>query len=148
MQQQNNDDRSAIPIAMYTCGPTVYDAAHIGNFRAFLTYDLLKRVLVYLGYTNILHVCNITDVDDKIIVRANREQYTDITDLTQHWEQIFHQDLAALHCLPATVYPRATDHIPAMLRLVQDLAACGLAYPTPDGSWYFDTQRQQQYGQQ
>jgi len=139
------------PVSMYTCGPTVYDAAHVGNFRAFLTYDVLKRVLLYLGYRHVQHVCNITDVDDKILQRANEMglKVGDISQLTQRYERQFMHDLAQLHCLPATKYPRATEHIPAMLRLVQDLAVQDLAYQTDDGSWYFDTQRQAgRYGQQ
>jgi tRNA synthetases class I (C) catalytic domain len=112
-----------ITVTMYTCGPTVYDYAHIGNFRAFLTYDLLKRVLLYLGY-NVLHVCNITDVDDKIIQKANAQELPigQIQTITKFYTEKFQQDLRALSCIPATYYPRATDHIPAMIRFVQDLA--------------------------
>lgn len=141
-------------VTMYTCGPTVYDSAHIGNFRAFLTYDILKRVLLYiLGYT-VVHVCNITDIDDKIIQRAHDQKLplgTIQTALTQRYENIFLQDLSSLNCVPATVYPRATQHVPAMIRMVQTLASKGLAYSTLDGSWYFDTQNDKlngRYGQQ
>lgn len=136
---------------MYTCGPTVYDYAHIGNLRALLTYDLLKRVLLYLGHRHILHVCNITDVDDKILQRATERQVSVMT-ITKQYTQAIHEDLQSLNVLPATVYPHATDHIPVMLRCIQELAQRGVAYATPDGSWYMDTQQvsvqEGGYGQQ
>lgn len=147
-EQSSSPNYDAV-VTMYTCGPTVYDAAHIGNFRAFLTYDIMKRVLMYLGY-RIVHVCNITDVDDKIIQRAN-EQQIDIgnihTQLTQIYETKFRNDLLALNCIPASVYPRATEHIPVMIRFVQELILKNLAYEI-DGSWYFDTQQYKPYGTQ
>jgi cysteinyl-tRNA synthetase len=147
-QQQKRDQGGKITVTMYTCGPTVYDSAHIGNFRAFLTYDLLKRVLMYLGY-EVIHICNITDVDDKIIKKANQQALPigSIQTLTQFYETAFFQDLQRLSCLPASYYPRATEHVPAMLRFIQDLAVplddstLPLAYETNDGSWYFDTQQ-------
>jgi len=133
---------------MYTCGPTVYDSAHVGNFRAFLTYDVLKRVLLYLGF-DVTHVCNITDVDDKIIKRANEMGLKDVSELTLKFEDRFLQDLQQLHCVPATHYPRATEYVESMLQFIQDLHEKDLAYCTDDGSWYFDTQQQAgNYGQQ
>jgi hypothetical protein len=75
-------------ISMYTCGPTVYDFAHVGNFRAFLTYDVIKRVLLYFGY-DVTHICNLTDVDDKIITRANEQGIENIQDLTLLYEKLF-----------------------------------------------------------
>jgi cysteinyl-tRNA synthetase len=147
-------EKNTVPtvVTMYTCGPTVYDVAHLGNFRAFLTYDLLKRVLLYLGY-RVRHVCNITDIDDKIIIRANERQIAmgQIgAALTEPYEAAFLHDLQSLNCLPATVYPRATQHVPVMIRFVQDLAQKGLAYETNDGSWYYATQEKPalRYGQQ
>jgi cysteinyl-tRNA synthetase len=134
-------------ISMYTCGPTVYDFAHVGNFRAFLTYDVMKRVLLYLGYT-VTHVCNLTDVDDKIIQRANEQELTDVTELTLKFEGLFKADLEALNIVPADKYPRATQHIPEMMEMILELADKGLAYETPDGSWYFATQKQAGYGKQ
>jgi cysteinyl-tRNA synthetase len=147
-QQQTHDPKNKITVTMYTCGPTVYDSAHIGNFRAFLTYDLLKRVLLYLGY-EVVHICNITDVDDKIIKKANQQGLPigSIQTLTQFYETAFFQDLQRLSCVPANYYPRATEHVPAMMRFIQDLAVPldastpPLAYETADGSWYFDTQQ-------
>jgi cysteinyl-tRNA synthetase len=130
---------------MYTCGPTVYDSAHVGNFRAFLTYDLLKRVLVYLGYA-VLHVCNLTDVDDKIIQRANERRVESIDEITGPCTAQFFDDLRLLNVVPATRYPRATEHISDMTDMILRLRDNGLAYETGDGSWYFDTQKQPGYG--
>lgn len=134
-------------VKMYTCGPTVYDFAHIGNFRAFLTYDVLKRVLLYLGYS-VDHVCNLTDVDDKIIQRANQEQVAHVSELTRKFEALFFEDLQALNIIPANQYPRATEHIDDMVEMIQTLAQKGLAYQSSDGSWYFSVQDQPGYGQQ
>jgi cysteinyl-tRNA synthetase len=134
-------------ISMYTCGPTVYDFAHVGNFRAFLTYDVMKRVLLYLGY-EVTHVCNLTDVDDKIIQRANEQNLQDVSELTLNFEGLFKADLEALNIVPADKYPRATQHIPEMMEMILELADKGLAYETPDGSWYFATQKQAGYGKQ
>jgi cysteinyl-tRNA synthetase len=132
---------------MYTCGPTVYDFAHVGNFRAFLTYDLIKRVLLYFGY-EVTHICNLTDVDDKIINRANEQGIEVITDLTLKYERLFFDDLKALNIQLATRYPRATEHITEMMDMIEQLAEKGLAYETPDGSWYFATDQQPNYGTQ
>lgn len=132
---------------MYTCGPTVYDYAHIGNFRAFLTYDVLKRVLQYFGY-DVTHICNLTDVDDKIIQRATELELESALELTRQFELLFREDLAALNIVPATQYPRATEHVEDMKDMILTLAEKGLAYETSDGSWYFRTQAQKGYGQQ
>jgi len=132
---------------MYTCGPTVYDYAHVGNFRAFLTYDLLKRVLQYYGY-DVTHICNLTDVDDKIIQRATEQGLKDVSELTLKFEQLFFDDLTALNILPAAEYPRATEHINEMMEMILLLRDKGLAYETSDGSWYFKTQAQPNYGTQ
>ena len=124
------------------------DSAKASNHR-FVSYSTCPPdILLFCGSIPCAKRSNRHQAATNWVLARSAVAVCDITDLTHHWEQIFHQDLTALHCLPTTVYPRATDHIPAMLRLVQDLAACGLAYPTRDGSWYFDTQRQQQYGQQ
>mmetsp|Transcript_18418 Transcript_18418/g.51390 ORF Transcript_18418/g.51390 Transcript_18418/m.51390 type:complete len:593 (-) Transcript_18418:277-2055(-) len=136
-------------VSMYTCGPTVYDFAHVGNFRAFLTYDLVKRVLTYFGY-DVEHICNLTDVDDKIINRANEQNLAigKITDLTQKFENHFFDDLKALNVVLADNYPRATEHIPEMMEMILQLAEKGLAYETEDGSWYFATSKKEGYGEQ
>ena len=129
---------------MYTCGPTVYDSAHVGNFRAFLTYDVLKRVLLYLGYT-VDHVCNLTDVDDKIIRRCTQEGTT-LQELTLRYEHQFFDDLDALNIVRARAYPRATEHIDEMARLIIDLEQRGLAYQSKEGSWYFSVSKKEGYG--
>ena len=133
-------------VKMYTCGPTVYDSAHVGNFRAFLTYDVLKRTLVYFGYT-VDHICNLTDVDDKILMRCERDSLS-VEELTSQCTDAFMKDLQALNIVPARAYPRATQHIHDMVDMVQQLAAKDLAYQTPDGSWYFATGNDPKYGTQ
>lgn len=130
---------------MYTCGPTVYDFAHVGNFRAFLTYDVLKRALLYLGY-DVDHICNLTDVDDKIIARCDRED-VGLIELTRKFEGLFLDDLDALNIIRAREYPRATDHIPEMVQLIKDLEERGLAYQSEEGSWYFNVGAKEGYGQ-
>lgn len=133
-------------VSMYTCGPTVYDYAHVGNFRAFLTYDVLKRALTYFGY-NVDHICNLTDVDDKIIAKCTRENIS-LIDLTRKFEGKFMDDLMALNIVPARKYPRATEHIDEMVTLIQELEANGLAYQSEEGSWYFNVAAKEGYGQQ
>lgn len=125
----------------------VYDFAHVGNFRAFLTYDLIKRVFLYFGY-DVTHICNLTDVDDKIINRANKEGIKVITDLTRKYEEFFFDDLRALNVMLADKYPRATEHIQEMMDMILGLEEKGLAYETEDGSWYFATDKKEGYGSQ
>lgn len=137
---------SSPKVTMYTCGPTVYDYAHVGNFRAFLTYDVLKRALLYLGY-DVDHICNLTDVDDKIIARCDREN-VGLIELTRKFEGLFLDDLDALNIIRAREYPRATDHIPEMVQLIKDLEERGLAYQSEEGSWYFNVGEKEGYGQQ
>mmetsp|Transcript_26643 Transcript_26643/g.60161 ORF Transcript_26643/g.60161 Transcript_26643/m.60161 type:complete len:587 (-) Transcript_26643:24-1784(-) len=131
-------------VSMYTCGPTVYDYAHVGNFRAFLTYDVLKRALTYLGY-NVDHICNLTDVDDKIIKRCDRENVS-LMDLTTKYSQLFFDDLEALNIIKAREYPRATDNIDEMAKLIIDLERNGLSYQSEEGSWYFSVDKKDGYG--
>ena len=133
-------------VKMYTCGPTVYDSAHVGNFRAFLTYDVLKRVLQYFGY-QVDHICNLTDVDDKILMRCERDKLT-VEELTSQCTNAFMKDLQALNIIPARAYPRATQHIDDMVEMVEQLAINNLAYQAPDGSWYFATANDPKYGTQ
>mmetsp|Transcript_15337 Transcript_15337/g.22346 ORF Transcript_15337/g.22346 Transcript_15337/m.22346 type:complete len:646 (-) Transcript_15337:29-1966(-) len=133
-------------VSMYTCGPTVYDYAHVGNFRAFLTYDVLKRALSYFKY-DVDHICNLTDVDDKIIARCTREDRS-LLDVTRTYERKFMEDLEALNIIPARSYPRATEHIDEMVELIQMLESNGLAYQSEEGSWYFNVEKKEGYGQQ
>ena len=129
---------------MYTCGPTVYNPAHIGNFRTFLFEDLLRRVLRLNGW-DVIQVMNLTDVDDKIIKRAN-EQGKTITEVTEPVTEIFHADRKYLRIEDAEVYPTATGHIPEMIALVERLLEKGVAYKADDGSVYFAIDRFDGYG--
>lgn len=133
-------------VSMYTCGPTVYDYAHVGNFRAFLTYDILKRTLIYFGY-QVRHICNLTDVDDKIIKKC-KEQNKTLMQVTRFYEEKFRQDLDALNIVPADAYPRATEHIEEMVQMILDLEKNGLAYASEEKSWYFQVGKKEGYGQQ
>jgi len=121
-------------VRMYVCGPTVYDFAHIGNARPVIVFDVLFRLLRHLyGAEHVTYVRNITDVDDKIIARA-AEEYPSlplneaIRRLTETTDRQFHEDVAALGCLPPTVEPRATEHIEEMKTLIERLVAQGYAY--------------------
>jgi cysteinyl-tRNA synthetase len=121
-------------VRMYVCGPTVYDFAHIGNARPVIVFDVLLRLLRHLyGADHVTYVRNITDVDDKINARA-AEEYPDlplneaIRRVTETTDKQFHEDVAALGCLPPTVEPRATEHIDAMKTLIERLVAQGCAY--------------------
>ena len=122
-------------LRMYACGPTVYDYGHIGNFRTFLQIDILRRFLLLTG-TQVHHVMNITDVDDKIIRNAAAAGIS-IGEYTAPFEKAFLDDLASLKVQLPEQLARATEHIPQMVELVQKLAAAGAAYQTEDGSWYF-----------
>ena len=132
-------------VKLYTCGPTVYDTAHIGNFRTFLFEDLLKRFLIFKGY-EVYHVMNITDVDDKTIKRANTEEMT-INELTLRYTEEFMNDIKSLKILPADKYPRATEHIVEMIQMIQTLEKSGYAYETKDHSIYFRLDSYDSYGQ-
>ncbi len=132
-------------VKLYTCGPTVYDTAHIGNCRTFIFEDLLKRFLVFKGY-EVYHVMNITDVDDKTIKRAITEEIT-INELTLKYTEEFMNDIKSLKILPADKYPRATDHIDEMIKMIQALEENGYAYETEDHSVYFRLDAYDSYGQ-
>jgi cysteinyl-tRNA synthetase len=121
-------------VRMYVCGPTVYDFAHIGNARPVIVFDVLFRLLRHLyGAEHVTYVRNITDVDDKINARA-AEEYPDlplneaIRRVTEKTDKQFHEDVAALGCLPPTVEPRATEHIADMKALIERLVRQGSAY--------------------
>ena len=131
-------------VRMYTCGPTVYNPAHLGNFRTFLFEDLMRRVLALRGW-RVEQVMNLTDVDDKIIRRAF-EQRKSITQVTEPVIEIFHRDREFLRIQRAEQYPRATEFIPQMIALVQRLVDRGVAYQAEDGSVYFAIDRFPGYG--
>lgn len=131
-------------VTMYTCGPTVYARAHIGNFRTFLVSDLLRRYLEYSGY-NVTWVMNLTDIDDKTIRGANEEGVS-LREFTDKYIASFHEDRKTIGITDATLYPRATEHIPEMVKMVEDLIAARHAYMT-DGSAYFKIDSFPTYGQ-
>ena len=131
-------------VRMYTCGPTVYNPAHLGNFRTFLFEDLMRRVLRLRGWT-VVQVMNLTDVDDKIIKRAGERGLT-IRQVTEPVVEIFHRDREYLRIESAEHYPRATEFIPEMIALVQRLMANDVAYLAEDGSIYFAIDRFPTYG--
>src|SRR5580704_10725421 len=131
-------------LRIYVCGPTVYDYGHIGNFRTFLQLDVLRRFLKQQG-RKLLHVMNITDVDDKIIRNA-AAAHLPINKYTEKYERAFFQDLDALGCERPEIIARATENIEQMVALIERLAAKDLAYQAPDGSWYFRIAGFPEYG--
>ena len=131
-------------VRMYSCGPTVYDFAHIGNFRTFVAIDLLRRALRQQGY-KLQHVMNITDVDDRIIENA-RKLGVSVNDYTRKFEQAFFEDAAYLNLEKPEVVSRATEHIEDMARLITRLEQKGVAYKAEDGSYYYRVAKFPQYG--
>ena len=131
-------------IRLYTCGPTVYNFAHIGNFRAYTFEDILRRVVQFNGM-KVKQVMNLTDVDDKTIRGANAAGVA-LTDYTRTYKDAFFADLAKLNVQPAEVYPAATDHIPEMIDLVSKLMEKGIAYQSEDKSIYFSVRKFPGYG--
>ena len=131
-------------VRMYTCGPTVYNPAHLGNFRTFLFEDLLRRAFRLAGW-QVEQVMNLTDVDDKIIRKAAAQGIT-ITEVTEPFTALFHQDRRYLRIEDAERYPEATTHIPEMIALVERLVTNGVAYVAEDGSVYFAIDRFPNYG--
>ena len=131
-------------VGMYCCGPTVYDFAHIGNWRTFVFADLVRRTLEFSGY-DVQHVMNITDIEDKIIKRV-REQKTSLREFTGKFEIAFLDDLKSLNCKEPHVKPRATEYIAEIISLIEKLIARGIAYKAPDGSVYFSITKYQGCG--
>ncbi|HUL55074.1 MAG TPA: cysteine--tRNA ligase, partial [Opitutaceae bacterium] len=134
---------------MYCCGPTVYAPAHIGNFRTFLIQDVLRRLLeLEFGADKVKHVRNLTDVDDRTISQAKREKKP-LAEITKKWTDQFHDDCRALNILPMDaphVEPKATEHIPEQVAMINELLAKGLAYVAPDGSVYYRIAAFPKYG--
>jgi cysteinyl-tRNA synthetase len=140
---------------MYSCGPTVYRFAHVGNLRTFLLADLVRRAVLYHGVP-VLHVQNITDVghlrderfdrgEDRMLVAAGLEHKT-ASEIADAYEAAFHADAALLNLLPAHVFPRATEHIPDMVRLAEQLVDAGHAYASADGNVYYSVATFPGYG--
>ncbi|WP_415910619.1 cysteine--tRNA ligase [Oleiharenicola sp. Vm1] len=121
----------------YNCGPTVYAPAHIGNFRTFVVNDVLRRLLeLEFGPAKVKHVRNLTDVDDRTIGQAKKEQRP-LGDITRHWTKLFHEDCAALNLLPPHAEPTATGYIKEQVDMIEVLMDKGHAYRAADGSVYF-----------
>lgn len=133
-------------VRLYCCGPTVHDFAHIGNFRTFVCVDFLRRCLEDAGY-QVIHVMNVTDVEDKIIRRV-RETGTSLAEYTRRYETAFLEDHRTLNCLPPQHLPRATEHVADILVLIERLLSRSLAYRTPDGSVYFSIAKYREAGHQ
>ena len=131
-------------IRLYTCGPTVYNYAHIGNFRAYLFEDVLRRSIKYFGY-EVIQVMNLTDVDDKTIAGAIKAGVS-LDAFTKTFKTAFFEDLKILSVEPAEQYPAATDHIPEMIAIIRKLLAKGHAYQSEDGSVYFSVSSFPAYG--
>jgi len=130
-------------VRLYTCGPTIYDYAHIGNYRTFLFEDVLRRVLSLFGY-DVVQVQNLTDVDDRTIQRAN-ENGVSLREFTDHFAEAFFEDLATLGVEPAEHYPRATDYVPQMVDIIKRLESAGHTYRS-DGSIYYRISTFPEYG--
>src|SRR5690348_4082027 len=126
-------------VGMYCCGPTVYDFAHIGNWRTFVFADLVRRYLEFKGYA-VMHVMNITDVEDKII-KGIRETKTTLREFTGKYEAAFLEDWETVNCVRPHEMPHATEHITEIIALIEKLVSRGLAYQSADGSVYFSIQK-------
>ena len=131
-------------VRMYTCGPTVYNHAHIGNFRSFVFMDILRRYLKYKGF-RLKHVMNLTDVDDKTI-RDSQKQRKTLKDFTEFYTKEFFRDLETLNIEMPEIIAKATDHIPEMVETVKILLKKGIAYKGDDGSVYFSIKKFPGYG--
>jgi cysteinyl-tRNA synthetase len=142
-------------IAMYSCGPTVYRFAHVGNLRTFLLPDLIRRTLIYHGI-EVFHVQNITDVghmrderfdrgEDRMLVAAGLEHKTP-AEIADAYEAAFHADEALVNILPAHVFPRATEHIPDMIELAERLVDAGHGYLSEHGNLYYEVSSFPDYG--
>src|SRR5580704_13157468 len=128
-------DPAGKQVGLYCCGPTVYDFAHIGNFRTFIFADLVRRYLQFKGFA-VRHVMNITDVEDKII-KGVAETKMSLREFTAKYETAFFEDFQALGCLRPHETPHATEHVADIISLIEKLEARGLAYRAADGSVYF-----------
>ena len=133
-----------VVVRMYTCGPTVYNYAHIGNYRAYIFADILKRVLLYGGY-RVKHIMNLTDVDDKTIRDSQKEGKT-LKEFTEFYTEEFFKDIKSLNILEPTKFTKATDYIDEMVKIIKKLLDKGLAYKSEDGSIYFDIRKFKGYG--
>jgi len=131
-------------VGFYSCGPTVYNYPHIGNYRAYIFADVLDRVLLYEGY-KVNHIMNLTDVDDKTIRESEKEKKT-LKEFTEFYINEFYKDIKSLNIIEPTKFTKATDYIPEMVDIIKKLLEKGLAYKSKDGSIYFDIKKFKGYG--
>ena len=131
-------------VRMYNCGPTVYDYPHIGNYRAYVFADLIKRYLKYKGF-KIKQVMNITDVDDKTIRESQKENIS-LKGFAERYEKAFYEDLDTLNIDKADVFPKATEHIKEMVAIIKILLDKGIAYKIEDGTIYYNISKFPEYG--
>lgn len=131
-------------VGIYTCGPSVYQFAHIGNFRTFVFEDVLVRYLRYKGY-NVKRVMNLTDIEDKSISIAQKEGRS-LSELTEYYSKIFFEDMDTLELEPADVFPKATEHVPEMIDIIKKMMNNGYAYLGKDGSVYYDITKFRDFG--
>jgi len=132
-------------VGIYTCGPSVYQYAHIGNFRTFVFEDVLVRYLKFKGY-RVKRVMNLTDIEDKAIATARKDGKT-LQELTDYYSRIFFEDMEKLNLLPADVFPRATQHVPEMIEIIQKMMVNGYAYRGEDGSIYYEVSKFNDWGE-
>ncbi len=146
MSREREEFKPIVPgeARMYTCGPTVYNFAHIGNFRAYLFEDFLRRTLKYCGY-KVVQVMNLTDVDDKTI-RDSRAAGIPLNEYTAKFKKAFFEDIEKLRIEKAEFYPEATAHIPEMIEMISVLLDKGFAYRAEDGSIYYSVAKFAEYG--
>ncbi|XP_061852685.1 probable cysteine--tRNA ligase, mitochondrial isoform X2 [Colius striatus] len=141
----NSRSRSKEPLVLategvatwYSCGPTVYDRAHLGHACSYVRFDIIRRIISKFFGIEVIMVMGITDIDDKIIKRANEMTISPVA-LARIYEEDFKQDMAALKVLPPTVYMRVTDNIPQIISFIKTIIASGHAYATSQGNVYFD----------
>ncbi len=146
LTRQKEEFKPLVPgqISMYVCGPTVYNYIHIGNARSAIAFDTIRRYFEYKGY-QVKYVSNFTDVDDKMINEA-RAEGTTVPELAEHYIKAFLEDTTALNIEPATLHPRATHEIPAIIDFIQTLIDKGYAYEA-DGDVYYRAKKFKNYGQ-
>jgi cysteinyl-tRNA synthetase len=137
-------DQTGKTVGLYTCGPTVYNYPHIGNYRAYVFGDILKRTLLYNGF-EVKHIMNLTDIDDKTI-RDSQKAGKSLKEFTEFYTEEFYKDRDALNIIPAAKYTKATDYVGEMVAITEKLMERGYAYKGEDGSIYFSLKKDSEYG--